>query len=285
MSAKILKGAEISAEVESEAVERVSRLKGVGIVPGLAVVLVGNNPASEVYVNNKSKACERVGIRSETIRLPEDTDQETLNKMLEELSASSEYHGILLQLPLPAGLDSAKATKHISPEKDVDCFHPVNVGLMELGGNGLIPCTPAGVMRMLKKTGLNLSGLHAVVLGRSHLVGLPLSHLLLRENCTVTVCHSRTKNLSEITRQADILVSAVGKPNLVTGDMIKPGAVVIDVGINRLDGKLCGDVNFNSAEPVAGWLTPVPGGVGKMTVSMLLLNTLYAAEQLVHETC
>lgn len=284
MGAIILKGAEIAEEVEAEAVRRVLSLKNAGIFPGLAVVLVGNNPASEVYVKNKAKACERVGIRSETIRLSADIDQAALDKLLDDLSASSEYHGILLQLPLPAGLDSEKATMHIASCKDVDCFHPLNVGLMTLGGNGLIPCTPAGVMRMLKKTGIQLTGLNAVVLGRSHLVGLPLSQLLLRENCTVTVCHSRTRNLTEITRQADILVSAVGKPNLVTGDMIKPGAIVIDVGINRLDGKICGDVDFKSAEPVAGYLTPVPGGVGKMTVSMLLLNTLYAAEQSLHET-
>ena len=285
MSAIILKGKEIAAEVEAEAAARVEKLKKSGVNPGLAVVLVGNNPASEVYVSNKAKACERVGIRSETVRLPENTDQKTLNKLLDDLSASAEYHGILLQLPLPGGLDSDMATGHIVPEKDVDCFHPINVGLMTLGGSGLMPCTPAGVIRMLKKTGIQLSGKHAVVLGRSHLVGLPLSQLLLRENCTVTVCHSRTQNMTEIARQADILVSAVGKPKLVTGDMVKPGAVVIDVGVNRVDGKICGDVDFDSVEPVAGWLTPVPGGVGKMTVSMLLLNTLYAAEHISHEAC
>lgn len=250
-----------------------------GIVPGLAVILVGNDPASEIYVRNKGNGCREVGIYSETITLPEDTTQTALEAEIDRLNQDQQIHGILVQLPLPKHLDEAAALARILPEKDVDGFHLLNAGKLMTGGIGVTPCTPKGALYMIHQTGMDLSGKQAVVIGRSNIVGKPMALLLLQENCTVTICHSRTKNLPEITRQADILVAAVGKAGFVTPDMVKPGAIVIDVGINRVDGKVRGDVDFDGVKEVAGWITPVPGGVGKMTITMLLQNTLEAAER------
>ena len=279
MSAKILSGKEMSEGLRKEIAERVERLKEKGITPGLAVILVGNDPASEIYVRNKGNGCAETGMYSRTIRMPQETTQEELEAAIEELNADPAIHGILVQLPLPEHLDEQAALAKILPEKDVDGFHLVNAGHMLTGTEGVIACTPRGALYMIKSTGLNLSGLEAVVIGRSNIVGKPMAMLLMRENCTVTICHSRTKNLAEHTRRADILVAAVGKAGFVTADMVKPGAVVIDVGINRVDGKVKGDVDFDAVKEVAGWITPVPGGVGKMTITMLLANTVEAAER------
>ena len=269
----------MSASLRAEIAGRVARLKDRGVTPGLAVILVGNDPASEIYVRNKGKGCEETGMHSETIRLPEDTTQERLEAEIDRLNADSAIHGILVQLPLPRHLDEQAALARILPEKDVDGFHLINAGHMLTGTEGVIACTPRGALHMIRSTGVNLSGLEAVVIGRSNIVGKPMAMLLLRENCTVTICHSRTKNLAEHTRRADILVAAVGKAGFVTADMVKPGAIVIDVGINRVDGKVRGDVDYDAVKEVAGWITPVPGGVGKMTITMLLANTVEAAER------
>ena len=277
MSAVVLDGKQMSASLRAEIAGRVQSLKEKGVTPGLAVILVGNDPASEIYVRNKGN----VGMYSETVALPGDTDQAVLEGEIDRLNRDPRIHGILVQLPLPAHLDEAAALARILPEKDVDGFHLLNAGRLMTGEAGVIPCTPRGALHMIRQTGLNLSGLEAVIVGRSNIVGKPMAALLLRENCTVTVCHSRTANLAEHTRRADILVAAVGKAGLITGDMVKPGAVVIDVGINRVDGKVRGDVDFDSVSAVAGWITPVPGGVGKMTITMLLQNTLEAAERMV----
>ena len=279
MSAEILDGKAMSASLRAEIAGRVARLKDRGVTPGLAVILVGNDPASEIYVRNKGKGCEETGMHSETIRLPEDTTQERLEAEIDRLNADSAIHGILVQLPLPRHLDEQAALARILPEKDVDGFHLINAGHMLTGTEGVIACTPRGALHMIRSTGVNLSGLEAVVIGRSNIVGKPMAMLLLRENCTVTICHSRTKNLAEHTRRADILVAAVGKAGFVTADMVKPGAIVIDVGINRVDGKVRGDVDYDAVKEVAGWITPVPGGVGKMTITMLLANTVEAAER------
>ena len=278
--AKILDGREMSETLRAEIAERVSRLKEKGITPGLAVILAGEDPASQIYVRNKGKACQEAGMRSETNRLPEDVSQAELEGEIARLNGDPGIHGILVQLPLPKYLDEAAALAKIWPEKDVDGFHLLNAGRLMTGEAGVIPCTPRGALHMIHQTGLDLNGLEAVVVGRSNIVGKPMAALLLRENCTVTLCHSRTRNLREHTRRADILVAAVGRAGFITGDMIKPGAVVIDVGINRVDGKVRGDVDFESASAVAGWITPVPGGVGKMTITMLLQNTLEAAERM-----
>ncbi len=279
MEAKILDGKELSREVLEKVTERVARLKERGITPGLAVILVGNDPASEIYVRNKGLACEKTGMRGETINMPGDTTQEQLEAEIDRLNRDEGIHGILVQLPLPRGLDESAALAKILPEKDVDGFHLLNAGALMTGNPGVIPCTPKGALHMIKTTGRDLSGLHAVVIGRSNIVGKPMAMLLLRENCTVTVCHSRTKNLPEITRQADILVAAVGRAGFVTADMVADGAIVIDVGINRVDGKVRGDVDFEAVKQKAGWITPVPGGVGKMTIAMLMENTVEAAEK------
>ena len=279
MSAKILSGKEMSEGLRKEIAERVERLKEKGITPGLAVILVGNDPASEIYVRNKGNGCAETGMYSRTIQMPAETKQEELEAAIEKLNADPAIHGILVQLPLPKHLDEQAALAKILPEKDVDGFHLINAGHMMTGTEGVVACTPRGALYMIKSTGLNLSGLNAVVIGRSNIVGKPMAMLLLRENCTVTVCHSRTKDLAEHTRRADILVAAVGKAGFVTADMVKPGAVVIDVGINRVDGKVKGDVDFDAVKEVAGWITPVPGGVGKMTITMLLANTVEAAER------
>ena len=279
MAAAILDGKAMSEDLRSGIARRVEKLKEAGIRPGLAVILVGDDPASEIYVRNKGKGCEEVGILSETVRLPTETTQEALEKEIDRLNRDDRIHGILVQLPLPGHLDEEAALARILPEKDVDGFHMINAGRMMSGVKGVVACTPKGALHMIKTTGLDLSGKEAVVIGRSNIVGKPMAMLLLRENCTVTICHSRTKNLAEHTRRADILVAAVGKAGFVTPDMVKPGAIVIDVGINRVDGKVLGDVDFDGVKEVAGWITPVPGGVGKMTITMLLDNTVEAAER------
>ena len=279
MAAVILSGKEMSEGLRREIAERVARLKEKGITPGLAVILVGNDPASEIYVRNKGNGCAEVGMYSRTINMPAETTQEELEDAIEALNADPAIHGILVQLPLPKHLDEQAALAKILPEKDVDGFHLINAGHMLTGTEGVVACTPRGALYMIRSTGLDLNGLEAVVIGRSNIVGKPMAMLLMRENCTVTVCHSRTKNLAEHTRRADILVAAVGKAGFVTADMVKPGAVVIDVGINRVDGKVKGDVDFDAVKEVAGWITPVPGGVGKMTITMLLANTVEAAER------
>ena len=279
MAAEILDGKVMSEKLRAEIAARTAGLKAKGITPGLAVILVGNDPASEIYVRNKGKGCEEAGMYSRTIRLPEATTQEELDSEIEKLNADPAIHGILVQLPLPKHLDEQAALAKILPEKDVDGFHLINAGHMLTGTEGVIACTPRGALYMIKSTGIDLNGKEAVVIGRSNIVGKPMAMLLLRENCTVTMCHSRTQNLAEHTRRADILVAAVGKAGFVTADMVKPGAIVIDVGINRVDGKVKGDVDFDAVKEVAGWITPVPGGVGKMTITMLLMNAVEAAER------
>lgn len=279
MAAQLLSGKEMAEEVLTGVAERVKALTEHGIIPGLAVILVGDDPASQIYVRNKGLACEKVGMHSLTIRMPEHTDQQTLETKIRELNADASIHGILVQLPLPKQLDETAALAAITPEKDVDGFHILNAGRLFTGQRGVVACTPKGAMAMIRRTGLELAGKEAVVVGRSNIVGKPMAMLLLDANCTVTVCHSRTCNLAEHTRRADILVAAVGKPRMITADMVKPGAVVIDVGINRVDGKVVGDVDFDAVKEVAGWITPVPGGVGRMTIAMLLENTLEAAEK------
>ncbi len=239
---------------------------------------MGDNPASRVYVNNKKKACEECGFKSEEFALPAETTEEELLNLIETLNTRSDIDGILCQLPLPEHINEEKILLSIDPIKDVDAFHPVNVGKIMIGNFDFLPCTPAGVMELIKLTGIEVSGRECVVIGRSNIVGKPQAMLLLHANGTVTICHSRTKNLSEVTRRADILIAAVGKANFVTADMVKKGAVVIDVGMNRLDGKLCGDVAFDEVKEVAGAITPVPGGVGPMTIAMLMKNTLKAAK-------
>ena len=279
MAAKILDGKVLSAEIKEQVAQRVAAMKTQGVTPGLAVILVGNDPASEIYVRNKGKGCEETGMLSRTIRMDGNTTQEELEEEIEKLNRDPAIHGILVQLPLPAHLDEQAALAKIQPEKDVDGFHLVNAGHLMTGTEGVVPCTPKGALYMIRSAGIDLSGREAVVIGRSNIVGKPMAMLLLQQNCTVTMCHSRTKDLAEHTRRADILVAAVGKAGFVTADMVKPGAVVIDVGINRVDGKVCGDVDFETVKEVAGWITPVPGGVGRMTIAMLLANTADAAER------
>ena len=279
MAAKILDGKVLSAEIKEQVARRVAALKQRGVTPGLAVILVGDDPASEIYVRNKGKGCEETGMLSRTIRMDADTTQEALEDEIGKLNADPAIHGILVQLPLPGHLDEQAALAKILPEKDVDGFHLINAGHLMTGTEGVVPCTPKGALYMIRSTGTDLSGKEAVVIGRSNILGKPMAMLLLQQNCTVTLCHSRTKNLAEHTRRADILVAAVGKAGFVTADMVKPGAVVIDVGINRVEGKVCGDVDFEQVKEKAGWITPVPGGVGRMTIAMLLANTADAAER------
>ena len=275
----IIDGKAVSRAVREQVAAETAQLKEKGIVPGLAVIIVGEDPASQVYVNNKEKACAEVGFFSEKFALPESTTQQELNALVEELNARKDINGILCQLPLPAHLNDKEVINLISPEKDVDAFHPVNVGAIMIGDYNFLPCTPAGVMELIHSTGVDISGKKAVVIGRSNIVGKPMAMLLLHENATVEITHSKTKNLSEITSQADILVAAIGKAKFVTADMIKEGAVVIDVGMNRDEnGKLCGDVDYASAADKCSFITPVPGGVGPMTISMLMKNTLTAAK-------
>lgn len=280
---KLINGKEIAATVRAELkADCATFVAKHGYAPGLAVVIVGEDPASQIYVRNKARACEEVGFCSEVHRLPAGTEQAALNALIDRLNADSRIHGILVQLPLPAHLDAEEVTLRIDPRKDVDAFHPFNVGRILLGDPIFLPCTPAGVMELLRRSGIDPSGKRCVVIGRSNIVGKPMAMLLLGANGTVTVCHSRTVGLADITREADILVSAVGRANFVTADMVKPGAVVIDVGMNRdASGKLVGDVDFPSVSPLCSFITPVPGGVGPMTITMLLRNTLVAAERLV----
>ncbi len=270
---QIIDGKRIAQEIKDELKEQTARMREAGIQRCLAVIQVGNDPASAVYVNNKKKACEYVGIRSLAYELPEETTQEELLGLIEELNAREDVNGILVQLPLPKTIDEERVLLAIAPEKDVDGFHPVSVGNLSIGRPGFVSCTPAGIIQLLKRSGIEIEGKECVVLGRSNIVGKPMSMLLLRENATVTVCHSRTRNLKEITRRADILVVAVGKPKLVDADYVKEGAVVIDVGIHRNENnRLCGDVDFESVAPHCQAITPVPGGVGPMTIAMLMNN-------------
>ena len=278
--AKLIDGKVISAAVKAEVADEVAKLKNQGITPGLAVIIVGEDPASKVYVANKEKACESIGMASFKYALPENTTETELLELINKLNNDAKVNGILCQLPLPRHLNEELIINSIVPEKDVDAFHPHNVGKIMIGNYDFLPCTPAGIMEMLKFENIDIEGKECVVIGRSNIVGKPMSMLLLHKNGTVTVCHSRTKNLKEVCRRADILVAAVGRANFVTADMVKEGAVVIDVGINRLDnGKLCGDVNFAEVEPVASYITPVPGGVGPMTIATLMKNTLTAAKK------
>ena len=279
--ANIIDGKRISAEIRSEIkAETEAFVNEYGYRPGLAVIIVGEDPASQVYVRNKRRACEEVGFYSEAYELPADTTQEQLNALVDKLNANDKIHGILCQLPLPKHLDENEVILRIDPKKDVDAFHPVNVGRIMIGDYSFLPCTPAGVMALLERSGIEISGKECVVVGRSNIVGKPQAMLLLHANGTVTVCHSRTKNLAEVCRRADILVAAIGKADFFKGDMIKDGAVVIDVGMNRRpDGKLTGDVDFETVAPKASYITPVPGGVGPMTITMLMQNTLTAAKQ------
>lgn len=279
MSAKILDGKAVSARIKEELKQEVAKLKAEkGIEPGLAVIIVGDDPASKIYVRNKKLACEAIGIRSEEYALPAETTQEELLALVDELNRKKEIHGILCQLPLPKHLDEEAVIHAISPKKDVDAFHPVNVGKIMIGNYDFLPCTPAGVMELIHESGIDVAGKECVVVGRSNIVGKPMAMLLLHENGTVTICHSKTRDLKEVCLRADILVAAVGVPELIRGDMIKEGAVVIDVGMNRLENKkLVGDVEFAGAAERACAITPVPGGVGPMTIAMLMKNTVKAA--------
>ena len=277
--AKIIDGKAISAEIKEELKEKVADYKKQGVEITLAVVKVGNDPASAVYVRNKEKACEYVGITSRTLALPEETTEEELLKVVNDLNEDKAVNGILVQLPLPKHIDESKVLLAIDSNKDVDGFHPVNVGKMVIGEETFLPCTPAGIIEMLKRTDVEISGKECVVIGRSNIVGKPMSMLMLKENATVTIAHSRTKDLKEVTKRADILIAAIGKAKFVTADYVKEGAVIIDVGMDRDEsGKLCGDVDFDSVSQVASAITPVPGGVGPMTVTMLLVNCLRSVE-------
>ncbi len=278
MSALIIDGKAIAKKIREDLSSKVAELTKQGKQPGLAVVIVGDNPASRVYVNMKKKACSELGIFSQEHALPGTISQEDLLGLVQDLNHDPKIHGILVQLPLPGHLNEQAVIETIDPFKDVDGFHPINVGKLLIGLPGFLPCTPAGVMELIKSTGIPISGKECVVVGRSNIVGKPQAILLLREHGTVTICHSRTKDLAAVCRRADFLVAAVGQPEMITGDMVKPGAVVIDVGMNRKsDGKLVGDVHFESVAAVAGWITPVPGGVGPMTIAMLMQNTVLSA--------
>ena len=276
MAATLIDGRAVAKALKEEIAQRTQAMIAQGVTPHLAVVLVGEDPASQVYVRNKENGCIKAGIRSTVIRLEEDCTQQELEETVKRLNADASVDGILVQLPLPKHLNEASVLRLIDPDKDVDGFHAMNSGRLMNGQPGFVPCTPLGVMKLLEAYGIDPAGKHAVVIGRSNIVGKPMAMLLLRANATVTICHSRTQNLADITRQADILVAAVGRANFVTADMVKPGAAVIDVGINRVDGQIVGDVAPEVAQ-VAGYLTPVPGGVGQMTIAMLLANTLDAA--------
>lgn len=278
MTATIINGKELSQQIRTELQQKVDAMKQKNLIPGLAVVLVGDDPASQVYVRNKEKACKSLGMYSEVHRLPAATTESELLSLVHQLNDNPKIHGILVQMPLPSHLSEEKVIHAINPDKDVDGFHPVNVGKLMIGEPALTACTPAGIIEMLKRTGIEIAGKKAAVIGRSNIVGKPISMLLLHEHATVTMCHSRTPELAEVTKQADILIVAAGKPEMVKREHVKQGAVVIDVGINRLsNGKLAGDVDFEDVKEVAGYITPVPGGVGPMTITMLLNNTIQAA--------
>jgi len=280
MTATIIDGKKVSSELKAALAQEVQQLTEAGVRPGLAVILVGEDPASQVYVRNKEKTCVDLGMHSEVHRLPADTPQAELVALIESLNASDAIHGILVQKPLPGHIDEKAVIGAIAVEKDVDGFHPISIGNLLIGDEGFVPCTPAGVIELLRAYDISLEGKRAAIIGRSNIVGKPMAALLIRENATVTVCHSRTANLAEVTREADIVIAAIGRPNMVTADYIKPGAVVIDVGINRLpNGKLAGDVDFESAKEVASAITPVPGGVGPMTIALLMKNTVESARK------
>ncbi|MFY3793169.1 bifunctional methylenetetrahydrofolate dehydrogenase/methenyltetrahydrofolate cyclohydrolase FolD [Ureibacillus sp. MALMAid1270] len=275
----IISGTEIGKQIRQSIADRVVKLKDQGVTPGLAVILVGDNPASQTYVRNKQKSCEAIGIYSELVKLPEDTKESELLEQIQQLNKRQDIHGILVQLPLPKHINEDNVIATIAPEKDVDGFSPVSVGKMMLGQETFLPCTPFGVMKLLEYTGVDLAGKHAVVVGRSHIVGKPMGQLLLQKDATVTYTHSKTNDLPSITKQADILIAAVGRANFITKEHVKPGAIVIDVGINRDENnKLVGDVDFDDVSPIASHITPVPGGVGPMTITMLLFNTVQSAE-------
>ena len=279
MSAVRMGGKALSAKVRGSILAETEALKKQGVTPGLAVIIVGNDPASEIYVRNKERACEQCGFYSEKYALPEETTQEELLGLIAQLNESPAISGILCQMPVPKHISEQAVIDAIDPKKDVDAFHAANVGHIMIGDYNFLPCTPAGVMELLRRSGVEAAGKNCVVIGRSNIVGKPMAMLLLHANGTVTICHSRTRNLKEVCAGADILVAAVGKAKFVTADMVKPGAAVIDVGMNRDEnGKLCGDVDYEAVEPVAGWITPVPGGVGPMTIAMLMKNTLMAAK-------
>jgi methylenetetrahydrofolate dehydrogenase (NADP+)/methenyltetrahydrofolate cyclohydrolase len=280
MSAKILDGKSLAAQVRAEVKAKVAALAQRGIRPGLAVILAGDDPASKVYVRNKARACEEVGVHSQRIDYPASVTQEELMACIRKLNADPAVHGILVQLPLPRHIDSARVLEAVAPHKDADGFHAENMGALVTGAPGFVPCTPAGVMRMLEHAQVPLAGQRAVVIGRSNIVGKPVALLLLQKDATVTICHSKTRNLEAVAAQADILVAAIGRARFVTAGMVKPGACVIDVGINRLpDGALAGDVDYAAVKEIAGWITPVPGGVGPMTIAMLLENCVKAAHE------
>jgi methylenetetrahydrofolate dehydrogenase (NADP+) / methenyltetrahydrofolate cyclohydrolase len=280
MPARILDGKALAAQVRAGVKAKVAAMAQRGTTPGLAVILAGDDPASKVYVRNKTRACEEVGVRSQQIDYPASVTQEELMGRIRKLNADPAVHGILVQLPLPEHIDSARVLAAVAPQKDVDGFHAENMGALLAGEPGLVPCTPAGVMRLLESAGIAVAGRRAVVIGRSNIVGKPLALLLLQRDATVTICHSKTRDLEKIAREADILVAAIGRAKLIGAAMVKPGACVIDVGVNRLvDGSLAGDVDFAAVKDVAGWITPVPGGVGPMTIAMLLENCLHAAER------
>ena len=275
--AQLIDGKKISQEIKDELRETVAELKAQGKEGALAVIQVGADPASSVYVRNKKRACEYIGIRSESYELPEQTSEEELLALIQKLNDDPKINGILCQLPVPAHMDEDKIIRAIDPAKDVDGFHAQNVGALVIGQQGFVSCTPAGIIQLLKRSGVETAGKNCVIVGRSNIVGKPMALLMLRENATVTVCHSKTKNLPEICRQADILIVAIGRPKMITAEYVKEGAVVIDVGIHRQeDGKLCGDVDFDQVEPIAGAITPVPGGVGPMTIAMLMNNCVEA---------
>ena len=278
MTAQIIDGKSIALAVRQGLEPRVEALKAKGVTPGLTVVVVGDDPASAIYVRNKERASQKLGMNGTVLRMPGETTQEELLTVVRKLNADDSIHGILVQLPLPKHIDEHAILREIDPDKDVYGFHAMNAGRLLNGEKGFVACTPKGVMRLLETTGVDLNGKNAVVVGRSNIVGKPMALLLLQKNCTVTIAHSRTRNLADVTRSADILVVAVGRAGMITGDMIKPGAIVMDVGINRVDGKVVGDVDFESAKEVASYITPVPGGVGAMTIAMLMENAVEAAE-------
>lgn len=279
MGAIVLNGREVSKEIRKELKVEADRIKQLGLQPGLSVIIVGDDPASRVYVNNKKKACEEIGIRSFEHALPEKTTEDELIELVQTLNNDESVHGILVQLPLPKHIDEERVLLNISPNKDVDAFHPFNVGKIMIGNYDFLPCTPAGIMELIHRAQICLEGKECVVIGRSNIVGKPMAMLLLHDNATVTVCHSRTKNLKDVCKRADVLVVAVGKPNMIDAEYVKAGATVIDVGTNRLpNGKLTGDVDFESVSKIASYITPVPGGVGPMTITMLMKNTIKAAQ-------
>lgn len=284
MTARIIDGKSIAKELRESLAPRVAALKEQGITPGLTVIVVGDDPASAIYVRNKERACVKLGMNSQVLRFPAETTQEEILNTVRLLNQDDSVHGILVQLPLPRHIDEQAVLRSIDPDKDVDGFHAMNAGRLMNGEPGFVACTPKGVMRLLEVSGVELDGKNAVVVGRSNIVGKPMALLLLQKNCTVTIAHSHTKDLTAVTRSADILVVAVGRAGFITGDMIKPGAAVMDVGINRVDGKVVGDVDFESAKEVASCITPVPGGVGAMTIAMLMENTVEAAENYARRT-